>query len=148
MLKALIARYWMLYAYWKLGQRAHAFGPFRVGNRRNITLGRDCAINPGVYLAGHHDIRVGKNVVFSIDCKVIDTGLDVANFLAAEFPPHVSKPIVIEDDVWIGASAIILQGVTIGRKSIVAAGAIVTRNVPPQVVVAGNPARIIRHLDA
>ncbi|RYY70023.1 MAG: sugar O-acetyltransferase, partial [Chitinophagaceae bacterium] len=52
----------------------------------------------------------------------------------------------IEDDVWIGAGAIILQGVTVGKKSIVGAGAVVTKDVPPGVVVAGNPARIIKTL--
>ena len=148
LLRPLMARFWSAYAFCKLGQRAHAFGTFRVGNRRNIVLGPDCAINPDVYLAGHHAIRVGRNVVFSIGCKVIDTGLDLDRFLETERPQHVSKAIVIEDDVWIGAGAIILAGVTIGRKSVVAAGAIVTRDVLPYSVVAGNPARVIRRLDA
>lgn len=148
LLRPLMARFWQAYAFCKLGQRVHAFGRFRVGNRRNIVLGPDCAINPDVYLAGAHDIRVGRNVVFSIGCKVIDTGLDVDRFLEVDHPPHVSKAIVIEDDVWIGAAAIILSGVTIGRKSVVAAGAIVTRDVPPYTLVAGNPARVIRRLDA
>ena len=58
----------------------------------------------------------------------------------------VSKPIVIEDDVFIGANCLILKGVTIGARSIVAAGSVVTRSVPADCIVGGNPARIIRRL--
>lgn len=58
----------------------------------------------------------------------------------------VSKPIVIEDDVFIGANCLILKGVTIGARSIVAAGSVVTRSVPADCIVGGNPARIIKRL--
>ncbi len=54
------------------------------------------------------------------------------------------KPIIIGDDVWIGGSAVICPGVTIGEKSIIAAGAVVTKDVPPFAIVGGNPARVIR----
>ena len=55
-----------------------------------------------------------------------------------------SKPIIIQDDVWIGRRAIILKGVTIGEGAVVAAGSIVTKDVPPHTLVAGNPAKIIK----
>ena len=58
-----------------------------------------------------------------------------------------TQPIVIADDVWIGAGAIVLPGVTIGRHSVVAAGAVVTRDVPPGTVVAGVPAKVVKHLN-
>ncbi len=54
------------------------------------------------------------------------------------------RPVTIEDDVWIGTRAVILKGVTLGRGSVVAAGAVVTRDVPPYALVAGNPARVVR----
>ena len=53
-------------------------------------------------------------------------------------------PITIEDDAWLGGSVVICPGVTIGARSVVGAGSVVTRDVPPDVVVAGNPARIVR----
>jgi len=59
-----------------------------------------------------------------------------------------TQPIVVEDEVWIGAGAIITQGVTIGRGSVVAAGAVVTADVEAQTLVGGVPARLIRRLDA
>ena len=58
-----------------------------------------------------------------------------------------TKQVTIENDVWIGANAVVLQGVTIGEHCVVAAGSIVTKDVPPQTVVGGNPARILKHYD-
>ena len=61
--------------------------------------------------------------------------------------PEVVKPIVIEDDVWIGCRAIALPGVIIGKNSVVAAGSVVTKNVPPNTMVGGNPAKLIKNID-
>ncbi len=61
-------------------------------------------------------------------------------------PAIRTKPVRIADNVWIGMGAVILKGVTIGENSVVAAGAIVTKDVPPNCVVAGNPATIVKHL--
>lgn len=60
---------------------------------------------------------------------------------------NISFPVVIKDEVWIGAHAIILPGVTIGERAVVAAGSVVTKDVPPDTVVAGNPARVMRKID-
>jgi acetyltransferase-like isoleucine patch superfamily enzyme len=57
------------------------------------------------------------------------------------------RPVSIEDDAWIGAAAIVLRGVTIGRGAVIAAGSVVTSDVPPMTIVAGNPARRIRDVD-
>ena len=59
---------------------------------------------------------------------------------------ETARPIVIGDDVWIGGGGIVLAGVTIGDRSVIGAGAVVTRDVPSDVVVVGNPARIVRRL--
>jgi acetyltransferase-like isoleucine patch superfamily enzyme len=58
----------------------------------------------------------------------------------------IAKPIAIERNVWIGAGATIIGGVTVGENSVVAAGSVVTRNVPPNTLVGGNPARVIRSI--
>jgi len=60
---------------------------------------------------------------------------------------EVAKPIVIEDNVWLGGAAVLLPGVRIGRNAVVGAGAVVTRSVPANTIVAGNPARVIRELE-
>ncbi len=89
-----------------------------------------------------NDVRLAQNVVLS--------GLN-HNYDKIDSPIHVqgvsTKPIVIEDESWIGANVVVVPGVTIGKHSIVAAGSVVTKNVPEYSVVAGNPARILKQYD-
>ena len=93
--------------------------------------------------------------VFIVDNRThpIDPDLRHAQYMSKHgfpFPDNMDldgKPIFIEDDVLIAANVIILRGIKIGTGSIVAAGAVVTENVPARVVVAGNPARIVRKLE-
>jgi galactoside O-acetyltransferase len=59
-------------------------------------------------------------------------------------PP--SDPVVIEDNVWIGSKVVILPGVRIGSRAVIGAGSVVTKDIPPRCVAAGNPARVLRHL--
>ncbi|MRG27166.1 2,3,4,5-tetrahydropyridine-2,6-dicarboxylate N-acetyltransferase [Laceyella tengchongensis] len=67
--------------------------------------------------------------------------------IAGVIEPPSATPVIVEDDVVIGANAVVLEGVRIGKGSVVAAGAVVTKDVPPNVVVAGTPARIIKEID-
>lgn len=88
------------------------------------------------------DVRLAQNVVLS--------GLN-HNYTEIDSPIHEqgvsTKPIIVEDESWIGANVVIVPGVTVGRHSIVAAGSVVTKNIPPFSVVAGNPARILKQYD-
>jgi acetyltransferase-like isoleucine patch superfamily enzyme len=136
-----------MYGYYIFGKPVGVLGFFRVGNKKNISIGNDCGINSGVYILGHESVVIGNNVVLSVDAKIIDSGLDLADYVHTKFPQHKSSAVVIEEGVWIGAGAIVLPGVTIGKKSVVAAGAVVTRDVPSGVVVAGNPAKILKNLN-
>lgn len=95
-------------------------GPVRIGNEVNIAQ--------GIVISGLNHNYEDPAV------PIISQGVS-------------TSPILIEDDVWIGANAVILAGVTIGRHSVVAAGSIVTRSVPPFTIVAGNPARIVKQYD-
>ncbi|MBQ0004011.1 MAG: hypothetical protein KBT21_10810 [Treponema sp.] len=74
----------------------------------------------------------------------------VEQIFTTGFPKEINsldpKPIKIEDDVWIGCNSIILRGITIGKASIVAAGSVVTKDVPPYTIVAGNPAKVIKKI--
>ncbi len=117
---------------------------------------------PPFYTVGGADIRVGRNVFVNQNCTFYDLGgLDIADDVM--IGPNVSlittghplepsqrrtttigRPIVIEKGVWIAAGATIIGGVTVGENSVVAAGSVVTRDVPPNTLVGGNPARVIR----
>lgn len=107
----------------------------------NMTLGERVIIGTNVSLGAHSPIILGNNVRISRDVIIETAGLD----FSTGQPPynHVSKPIIIEQGVWIGARAIILGGVTIGENAVVAAGSVVSRSVAAGTVVAGVPARPI-----
>lgn len=126
--------------------RVYVWGWFTVANNKNVSMGRGCSINHGVFILGRDDISIGDNVTLSARCMLLDAGLDVDGLLdnSRHVRKHTKSYIHIEDGVWIGAGAIILAGITVHKNSIVGAGSVVTRDVPEGVVVAGNPARIIR----
>jgi acetyltransferase-like isoleucine patch superfamily enzyme len=85
-------------------------------------------------------IKIGKGTTIGWGVEILDS--DLHRIVQDDF--EMSKPILIGSQVWIGAKAMILKGVTIGSGSVVAAGAVVTRNVPENTLVAGVPAKIIK----
>ena len=114
---------------------------------RHLTIGDDCFINDGVRFDAAAPITIGDRVAIGHDVLVLTASHDVgkhgrrAGVLTAE-------PVRIEDGAWLGARSIILPGVTIGRGSVVAAGAVVTASVPHNTMVAGVPARRVKTLAA
>ncbi len=84
-------------------------------------------------------VYIGKRCKIAWDCVIMDR-----NYHEIGNEPEKVKPVVIEDDVWIGCRSIILPGVTIAKNSVVAAGSVVTKNVAPFTIVGGNPAQEIK----
>jgi acetyltransferase-like isoleucine patch superfamily enzyme len=119
---------------------------------RTISLGDDVSLGRSPSLvATRSEIRIGNKVMFGPRVTIVGgnhTTSYVGRFMVDvhddEKRPEDDQDVVIEDDVWIGTQAIVLHGVTIGRGSIVAAGAVVTKSVPPYAIVGGIPARVIR----
>lgn len=113
---------------------------------QNVALGNNVYMNRGVFITARADVVIGDSVLIG-PYTVINSGNHAYSDpdRAIRLQDHVSAPIVIEDDVWLGAHVTVLPGVTIGRGAVVAAGAIVTRDVEPNSVVAGVPARAIKH---
>ena len=110
-----------------------------------VEIGSNCSINHGVLIQGRHKVIIGNNVTLSPYVMLLDAGLDTKAVLGGESnKDHYSAPIVLEDHVWVGAGAIILAGVKIGRKSIVAAGSVVTKDMPSKSLIAGIPAKVVR----
>lgn len=108
-------------------------------------FGSGVYVNFGLTLVDDVEIVVGDRVMFAPHVTVTTTGHPVHPQLRAN-GSQFSAPVHIEDDVWIGAGATILPGITVGRGSVVAAGAVVTGNVPPMSVAAGVPARVVRSI--
>lgn len=115
-----------------------------VGYPERVRLGKHVRIGPSAVIGAFGSITIGDNVRLSRGARLETGGLD---FTAPAPFPHRGKPIIIEDDVWIGTHAVILGGVTIGRGAVIGAQSVVTKNVPSNAVVAGNPARIIKLIE-
>lgn len=109
-----------------------------------ISFGNRVDVGENVVIRGGGGISIGNDVLIAAGAALVSEGHPVN-------PPrwgrNVSKPIRIGNEVWIGANAVVLPGVTIGDGSIVAAGAVVSCDVPDNVVVAGVPARVIRAIE-
>lgn len=128
--------------------------------------GKGLWIEPPFYCDYGYNIHTGKNVFFNFNCCILDVnivriGNDVlvgpnVQIYTATHPLDAAtrkswlefaKPIRIGNDVWIGGHAVICPGVTIGDGAVIAAGAVVTKDVAENVVVGGNPARVIKQID-
>jgi len=113
-----------------------------------IYIGNNSGISGGVIYASS-SVKIGDYVNIGVNVCIYDTDFHPINYQERRnnlSKKIISEPIVIEDDVWIGANSIILKGVTIGRGAIVGAGSVVTSSIPPFTLCAGNPARIIKSL--
>lgn len=112
-----------------------------------IRIGDDCGFSGSVIVAAER-IDIGNRVSVGSNSIIVDTDfhpLDPAARLA-DYNAGAHKPVIIEDDVFIGMNAIILKGVRIAKGSVVGAGAVVSSDVPAGVIVSGNPARVVREL--
>ncbi len=154
---------WSLRRAVRVGRRAHVLGlptvdatdlvvgdDFKVwsGHRQTlisgwgrIRIGARVFLNCGTVIISVDEVVIGDDVAFAHEVMVIDS-----HSHGVEGRPHVDAPVRIGDGTWIGARAMVLPGVTIGRRVLVAAGSVVTRDVPDDVLVAGNPARVVRAL--
>lgn len=129
-------------------------------------IGQNSIIEPPFYCSYGWNIHIGDHVFLNVLCTILDCnevhighhvmiGPAVQIYTAAHLLQaktriqgwELAKPIVIEDNVWLGGGAILLPGVSIGRNAVVGAGAVVSRSVRANTVVAGNPARVIREIE-
>lgn len=118
--------------------------PFYTTGGENIRVGRDVFINQNCTMYDLGGIDIGDDVMIGPNVSIITSGHPLEPARRRAFV--TAKPIVIERNVWIAAGAMIIGGVTIGENAVVAAGSVVTRDVPPNTLVGGNPARVIRSI--
>ena len=144
---------------WRVRMDVLPFNKFSLGSK--ATIEDFCTINNGVgdveignnSLIGMSNViigpvKIGNNVIFAQN--IVASGLnheyrDVTQPILEQ--KILVSPIIIEDDCWIAANAVITSGVTVGKHSVVAAGAVVTKSIPPYSVAVGNPARVIKKYD-
>ncbi|ART63403.1 sugar O-acetyltransferase [Kushneria marisflavi] len=128
-----------------LGNTAHIRPPLFVDYGFNISFGEGSFANFGLVALDVAPITIGQDVQIGPNVQLLAPThpLDAASRRAKL---EAGAPIVIEDNVWLGGGAIVLAGITIGENSVIGAGAVVTRDIPANVVAVGNPARVIRQL--
>ena len=130
----------------QLGRNSMIEPPFYCSYGRNIHLGDHVYLNVLCTILDCNEVRIGDHVMLGPAVQIYTAAHDLqaeARIQGLE----VAQPIVIEDNVWLGGSAILLPGVRIGRNVVVGAGAVVSRNVPANTIVAGNPARVIGEIE-
>lgn len=120
------------------------FSGAKVFDRPTLSVGNGTHLGYQLTIGVGCDVTIGDNVLIADRVTILSYDGHPANPAERHLPapPASSRPITIEDNVWIGTGCIIMKGVKVGRNSIVAAGSVVTQKVPPDSLVIGNPARI------
>jgi len=109
-----------------------------------LEIGDQTYINSGASICAQESVKIGARCAIGNQALIMDTDF---HSIDDHTQPGVARPVVIEDDVWLSARVIVLKGVTIGRGAVVAAGAVVTKDVAPHTLVGGVPAKLIRSLE-
>lgn len=118
----------------------------------SIKIGNNVVFNTDIHIGCVNSIHIGNNCLFASRIFITDhqhgeSELQINDVIRMNRPLISKGPVVIEDNVWIGEGVVILPKVTIGKNSIIGANSVVNKDVPPNCVVAGNPARIIKYME-
>ncbi len=132
----------------KVGKRATIYPGVWVFPGKGLTVGDDVDLAFGVIITTNGGVEIGDRVLIGYRAQILSSNHKAPNNQERIFGAgHEFKPVTIHKDVWIGANAIILPGVSIGEGAVIAAGSVVTKDVPSFGVVAGVPAKLIKHRD-
>jgi acetyltransferase-like isoleucine patch superfamily enzyme len=128
----------------QFGEDAHIFSNVVIHGANCVTLGDRASIGEFSHLWGNAGITIGNNTLIAAGCYITTLSHDTTAMIYKD--SLKSAPIAIGDNVWLGYGVRIMPGVSIGDNSIVAAGSIVTKNIPPNVLASGAPAHVRREL--
>ncbi len=117
------------------------------GGNGKVYIGESVLIDDCTFIMAHEKIVIGKNTKIAAFCFITDFNhkyTDIKKTVKEQ--GYETKPVTIGENVWVGTHVVILPGVTIANRSVIGAGSVVTKNIPPNSVAVGNPARVIKHI--
>lgn len=137
------AEYWelMRQIFQDMGEGSAVFAPLTAIRPHMVHIGKNVVVMNGCLMMAAGGIFIGDNAMLAANVQLLSNNHDLVNRQII-----TCKPVRIETRAWIGAGATILAGVTVGENAVVGAASVVTRDVEPNTIVAGNPARLIRKI--
>jgi maltose O-acetyltransferase len=129
----------------RIGSTSSIEPPFHCTYGQHTTIGDHSYLNFSCVVLDNNRVQIGHHVMIGPAVQIYTAAHPVEASIRNE-GWEVAKPIIVEDNVWIGGGAVLLPGVRVGQNAVVGAGAVVSHDVPPGTVVAGNPARVIREI--
>lgn len=129
-----------------VGKNLYIEPPLHANWGRNTYWGDNCYANFNLTLVDDGDVIIGDNVLIAPNVVISTTGHPIEPGLRKRLA-QFSIPVKIGNNVWIGAGAVILPGVTIGENSVIGAGSVVTKDIPANVIAVGNPCRVLREIN-
>ena len=116
-------------------------------NLQNVTFGNNVSIHPLCYIDGAGGLSIGDNVSIAHNCSILTTNHQWDNLdIPIKYNPESFSPVTIKNDVWLGCGVRVMSGVIIDERTIIAAGAVITKNVPSRKIFAGIPAKEIKSI--
>ncbi|MBN2501245.1 MAG: acyltransferase [Anaerolineales bacterium] len=129
----------------------HSDGFFRMLERvvveypHGLSLGKDVGFNIGCWVNARGDVTIGDYVILGPYCVIHSANHNMESLdVPVQQQGFVEMPVTIGDNVWMGARVTVLPGVTIGENAVIGAGAVVTKDIPPNAIAVGNPAQVLR----
>jgi acetyltransferase-like isoleucine patch superfamily enzyme len=123
-------------------------GASKVYDEPILSIGDNTSLHYGIIISVAKEIRIGSNCLFAVNCLIMDSDdhpVDPKKRASGSAVEKESvKPVIIGNNVWVGAFSAILKGVKIGDNAVVATHSVVTKDVPPNTMVAGAPARVVK----
>ncbi|VVB75314.1 2,3,4,5-tetrahydropyridine-2,6-dicarboxylate N-acetyltransferase [uncultured archaeon] len=130
-----------------MGRQVAMLGKIYLQGPENISIGNHTTINQGCTFCGKGGIKIGADVLIGQNVNIMTSNYKYSSSIVPiRAQGQIYKKVIIDDGAWICAAAIILPGVKIGKRAIVGAGAVVTKDVAPFTIVAGNPAKVVKSM--
>lgn len=129
----------------KIGKSFLIEQPFMCDYGYNIEIGENFCSNHNLLILDSAKVKIGDNVLIGPNCSFY-TSTHPINYKERELGIELAKPITIGNNVWLGGNVVVLAGVTIGENSVIGAGSVVSKDIPPNTVAVGNPCRVIKNI--